>query len=58
LKGACIQVEFPRKAKSEGALLWHRLVKSTWKRQQQGIDKAVALWEDYKRRKASTRQGK
>lgn len=30
----------------------------TKKRQQQGIDQAVALWEDYKRRKASTRQGK
>lgn len=30
----------------------------TKKRQQQDIDHAVALWEDYKRRKASTRQGK
>ncbi len=30
----------------------------TKKRQQQDIDRAVALWEDYKRRKASTRQGK
>ncbi|MCC7097173.1 MAG: type II toxin-antitoxin system RelE/ParE family toxin [Thermomonas sp.] len=30
----------------------------TKKRQQQDIDQAVALWEDYKRRKASTRQGK
>jgi hypothetical protein len=28
------------------------------KRQQHDIDQAVALWEDYKRRKASTRQGK
>ena len=28
------------------------------KRQQKDIDQAVALWEDYKRRKASTRQGK
>jgi hypothetical protein len=30
----------------------------TKKRQQQDIDQAVALWETYKRRKASTRQGK
>ena len=30
----------------------------TKKRQQQDIDQAVALCEDYKRRKASTRQGK
>lgn len=30
----------------------------TKKRQQQDIDQAVALWEDYKRRKASTRKGK
>jgi putative addiction module killer protein len=30
----------------------------TKKRQQQDIDQAVGLWEDYKRRKASTRQGK
>lgn len=30
----------------------------TKKRQQQDIDQAVALWDDYKRRKASTRQGK
>jgi putative addiction module killer protein len=29
----------------------------TKKRQQQGIDQAVALWEDYKRRKASTSKG-
>ena len=28
------------------------------KRQQQDIDRAVALWEEYKRRKASTRQGR
>ena len=28
------------------------------KRQQKDIDRAVVLWEDYKRRKASTRQGK
>ena len=27
------------------------------KRQQQDIDRAVALWEDYKRRKASIRKG-
>ena len=27
-------------------------------RLQQDIDQAVALWDDYKRRKASTRQGK
>ena len=30
----------------------------TKKRQQQDIDHAVALWEDYKRRKASTQKGK
>jgi hypothetical protein len=30
----------------------------TKKRQQQDIDRAVALWEDYKRRKASTAKGK
>jgi putative addiction module killer protein len=30
----------------------------TKKRQQKDIDRAVVLWEDYKRRKASTRQGK
>jgi len=30
----------------------------TKKRQQQDIDQAVALWEDYKLRKVSTRQGK
>ncbi|AGX87502.1 hypothetical protein Cenrod_1415 [Candidatus Symbiobacter mobilis CR] len=30
----------------------------TKKRQQQDIDQAVALWADYKRRKASTLQGK
>ncbi|MGP1693460.1 MAG: type II toxin-antitoxin system RelE/ParE family toxin, partial [Giesbergeria sp.] len=30
----------------------------TKKRQQQDIDQAVVLWNDYKRRKASTRQGK
>ena len=30
----------------------------TKKRQQQDIDQAVALWEDYKRRKASTQKGK
>ncbi len=30
----------------------------TKKRQQQDIDRAVALWEDYKRRKASTTKGK
>ena len=30
----------------------------TKKRQQQDIDQAVTLWQDYKRRKASTRQGK
>lgn len=29
----------------------------TKKRQQQDIDKAVALWDDYKRRKASTPKG-
>lgn len=29
----------------------------TKKRQQQDIDKAVALWEDYKRRKAAIREG-
>jgi putative addiction module killer protein len=29
----------------------------TKKRQQQDIDKAMALWEDYKRRKASTPKG-
>lgn len=29
----------------------------TKKRQQQDIDQAVALWEDYKRRKASTSKG-
>ena len=29
----------------------------TKKRQQQDIDSAVALWEEYKRRKASTRKG-
>jgi putative addiction module killer protein len=29
----------------------------TKKRQQQDIDQAVALWEDYKRRKASTQKG-
>ena len=29
----------------------------TKKRQQQDIDRAVALWEDYKRRKASTQNG-
>ena len=28
------------------------------KRQQRDIDEAVALWEDYKRRKASTQKGK
>lgn len=28
------------------------------KRQQQGIDQAVAPWDDYKRRKASTQNGK
>lgn len=27
------------------------------KRQQQDIDEAVALWEDYKRRKAQTKKG-
>jgi putative addiction module killer protein len=27
------------------------------KRQQQDIDRAVALWEDYKRRKAQTQKG-
>jgi putative addiction module killer protein len=30
----------------------------TKKRQQQDIDQAVALWEDYKRSKASTQKGK
>lgn len=30
----------------------------TKRRQQQDIDRAVALWEDYKRRKATTKQGK
>ena len=30
----------------------------TKKRQQQDIDQALALWEDYKRRKASTQKGK
>ena len=30
----------------------------TKKRQQQDIEQAVALWQDYKRRKASIRQGK
>ncbi len=30
----------------------------TKKRQQQDIEQAVVLWDDYKRRKASTRQGK
>jgi putative addiction module killer protein len=30
----------------------------TKKRQQQDIDRAVALWEDYKRRKVATKQGK
>ena len=30
----------------------------TKKRQQQDIDQAVALWENYKRRKASTTEGK
>ena len=30
----------------------------TKKRQQQDIDQAVVLWEDYKRRKASTQKGK
>jgi putative component of toxin-antitoxin plasmid stabilization module len=30
----------------------------TKRRQQQDVDQAVALWEDYKRRKASTRRGK
>ena len=30
----------------------------TKKRQQQDIDQAVALWEEYKRRKASTQKGK
>lgn len=30
----------------------------TKRRQQQDIDRAVALWDDYKRRKASSRQGK
>lgn len=30
----------------------------TKKRQQQDIDQAVTLWEDYKRRKASTQKGK
>jgi putative addiction module killer protein len=29
----------------------------TKKRQQRDIDQAVALWEDYKRRKAATRKG-
>ena len=29
----------------------------TKKRQQQDIDKAVALWDNYKRRKASTLKG-
>jgi len=27
------------------------------KRQQQDIDQAVALWEDYKRRKTQTKKG-
>jgi len=31
---------------------------TTKKRQQQDIDQAVALWEDYKRRKTSTQKGK
>lgn len=30
----------------------------TKKHQQKDIDHALALWDDYKRRKASTRQGK
>ena len=30
----------------------------TKKRQQQDIDQALVLWEDYKRRKASTQKGK
>jgi hypothetical protein len=30
----------------------------TKKRQQQDIDHVVALWEDYKRRRASTQKGK
>lgn len=30
----------------------------TKKRQQQDIDQAVSLWEDYKRGKASTQKGK
>lgn len=30
----------------------------TKKRQQQDIDQAVTLWEDHKRRKASTQKGK
>ncbi len=30
---------------------------ATKKRQQQDIGQAVALWEDYKRRKASIRKG-
>jgi putative component of toxin-antitoxin plasmid stabilization module len=30
----------------------------TKKRQQQDIDQAVTLWEDYKRRKALTQKGK
>ena len=30
----------------------------TKKRQQQDIDQAVALWEEYKRRKVSTQKGK
>ncbi len=30
----------------------------TKKRQQQDIDQAVALWEDYKRRKAANERGK
>ena len=29
----------------------------TKKRQQQDIEQALALWEDYKRRKASTQRG-
>ena len=29
----------------------------TKRRQQQDIDQAVALWEEYKRRRAATRQG-
>lgn len=30
----------------------------TKKRQQQDIDQAVALWDNYKRRKGSTQKGK